>query len=180
MLKALTTERIEADLARALRGRRPPVRKRGHRPAVHPGRSCRDFSRSQASSTWGNHTANHAILTNHPAEEARAQIRRALRRRLEELMTGSRPHTIAFPNGARSVPVVQLCAELGLKAGFTIRPAKNVLPTGPGVAQVDRFSLHNELPVEAQCAAYRSDLRLYGLFRAGYLRIARGGSYASV
>ena len=174
-LKALTTEQIEAELTRRFGA--GALRPRGDIDRPFTPAELRDFSRSRFVHL-GNHTANHAILTNYPVEEVRAQIRRA--QEALEMMTGSRPRTIAFPNGARSGPVVQVCAELGLKAAFTIRPAKNALPTGPGVAQVDRFSLHDELPVEAQCAAYRSDLRLYGLFRAGYLRLARGGSHASL
>ncbi|MDR3632793.1 MAG: polysaccharide deacetylase family protein [Isosphaeraceae bacterium] len=232
-LKSLTTEQIEAELV--ARFGADALKPRGDIDRPFTPDELRAFARHPLVHL-GNHTANHAILTNYSAEDAHAQILRA-QEALEE-MTGARPRTIAFPNGARSGPVVQTCAELGLRVGFTIRPAKNALPAGQscsglnvsrrtpsdlpfvrggadhhsppyegrggggetthsvaskapygkperpwtagsGLVQVDRFSLHDELPVEAQCRAYRSDLLLYGLFRAGYLKLARGWANAS-
>lgn len=173
-LKSQTTEQIEAELM--ARFGVEALKPRGDIDRPFTPDELRTFAQHRLV-RLGNHTANHAILTNYTVDEARAQIIRA--QEALEAMTGTRPRTIAFPNGARSSAVVKACAELGLRVGFTVRPAKNALPTGPGLVQVDRFSLHDELPVEAQCRACRSDVLIYGLFRAGYLRIARGWAYAS-
>jgi peptidoglycan/xylan/chitin deacetylase (PgdA/CDA1 family) len=173
-LKSLTTEAIEAELVR--RFGPDALRARGDVDRPFTPDELRAFARHPLV-RLGNHTANHAILTNYSADEARAQILRA--QDALEAMTGTRPRTIAFPNGARSDAVLRACAELGLRAGFTIRPAKNALPAAPGLVQVDRFALHDELPVETQCRTCRSDVLLYGLLRAGYLRMARGWANAS-
>jgi peptidoglycan/xylan/chitin deacetylase (PgdA/CDA1 family) len=177
-LKSRTTEQIEADLK--ARFGADSFRPRGDIDRPFTPAELRDFARSPHV-RLGNHTANHAILTNYPTEEVRAQIRRAQ----ESLtaMTGVSPCAIAYPNGAWSRIVGLASIELGLRFGFTTRPAKNTLPIEPGspaALGLGRFTLHGNTPISAQCRAYRSDLQLYGLCRDGYLRLARGGAYASV
>jgi peptidoglycan/xylan/chitin deacetylase (PgdA/CDA1 family) len=125
----------------------------------------------------GNHTANHAILTNYTPDEARAQIQGA-QDALRE-MTGTTPISIAYPNGDHDAQVVASCRELGLKVGFTIRPEKATLRSGSGTTdllRLGRFCPHADAPMESQCRTYRSDVLLYGLFRDGFLRLARGKS----
>lgn len=123
----------------------------------------------------GNHTANHAILTNYTDEEVRQQItnsQMALAR-----LTGKLPISIAYPNGAHSPSIVQICSDLGLKVGFTIRPEKAPLPLDPQpsrMMRLGRFCPHGEAPILRQCRTYRSDVLLYGLFRDSYLRLVRG------
>ena len=120
----------------------------------------------------GNHTANHAILTNYPAGEAREQVLRA-QRWLEET-TGVAPLSIAYPNGDHSEPVLRVCREAGLKLGFTVRPHKTPVPLGAEperLLRLGRFTPHAQSPLEAQCRAYRSDLQLYNTFRTGYLKL---------
>jgi peptidoglycan/xylan/chitin deacetylase (PgdA/CDA1 family) len=177
-LKSRTTEQIEEDLKS--RFGVDAFRPRGDidRPFT-PAELC-DFAR-QPNVHLGNHTANHAILTNYSLEEVGTQVRRAQ----ESLtaMTGVSPCAIAYPNGARSRLVERTCSELGLRVGFTIRPAKNPLPIdprSPDVLRLGRFCLNSHSPIEVQCLTYRSDLLLYGLLRNGYLRMARGRAYASI
>jgi peptidoglycan/xylan/chitin deacetylase (PgdA/CDA1 family) len=177
-LKTLTTEDIELELKRrfgddALRPRcdidRPftpaELRAFAREPFVH----------------IGNHTANHAILTNYPADEARAQVATAQDALTE--MTGRRPRAIAYPNGAYNDAIVSACGELGLDLGFTVQPVKNSSPVAVGTAhglRIGRFALEGDYPFEAQCRTYRSDLLVYALFRAGYLRtIGRKASYTN-
>lgn len=124
----------------------------------------------------GNHTANHAILTNYSLEQVQAQVRSA-QESLEE-MTGIRPSVIAYPNGAHSWGVVEACGEIGLKIGFTIKPKKTFLPLStatPEALCLGRFAPHSEREIEDQCRTFRSDVLLYGALRAGYLRLNRGG-----
>jgi peptidoglycan/xylan/chitin deacetylase (PgdA/CDA1 family) len=122
----------------------------------------------------GNHTADHAILTNYTPEQAHDQIVRA-QEALRE-MTGISPSVIAYPNGAHSRPILQACGELGLKLGFTVRPEKNPLPLGlhpNGLLRLGRFAPLGNGQIARQCRTYRSDLQLYSTFRAGYLCLLR-------
>lgn len=123
----------------------------------------------------GNHTANHAILTNYTPEEVRSQVIDAQEAILS--MTGVSPSLIAYPNGAHSHAIVETCGALGLKVGFTIRPAKNAVPltsASPALLRLGRFAPFGDGPIERQCQTYRSDVLLYGLLRDGYLKLHRG------
>ncbi|MDB5174351.1 MAG: hypothetical protein JWN51_3124 [Phycisphaerales bacterium] len=123
----------------------------------------------------GNHTAGHAILTNYSPQEIRTQVQTA-QDALRE-MTGADAISIAYPNGAHNDQVIQICNEVGLKIGFTVRPEKRALPLSPstpGLMRLGRFTPHGEMPILAQCRTYRSDVLIYGLFRDGYLRLRRG------
>jgi peptidoglycan/xylan/chitin deacetylase (PgdA/CDA1 family) len=123
----------------------------------------------------GNHTANHAILTNYSDQQIEAQVRGA-QAYLTEL-TGKTPETIAYPNGGHDERVVKICERVGLKMGFTVRPAKTGLPLprrSGGLMRLGRFVPHAEAPMASQCRTYRSDWLLYARFRDYYLRFARG------
>jgi len=123
----------------------------------------------------GNHTADHAILTNYTAEQVRDQLRGA-QESLRE-MAGVNPVAIAYPNGAHNDQIVQACKEIGLKIGFTVRPQKSPLPLDPNssdLLHIGRFCPNGAAHILTQCRTYRSDLQLYGKFRSGYLRLLRG------
>jgi peptidoglycan/xylan/chitin deacetylase (PgdA/CDA1 family) len=123
----------------------------------------------------GNHTADHAILTNYTPEQVRAQLVDAQGALVE--MTGTAPIAIAYPNGAHNDRIIDICGQVGLKVGFTVRPEKCALPmeTGPGsMLRLGRFMPHGDAPIVTQCRTYRSDVLFYGMFRDGYLRLHRG------
>lgn len=134
----------------------------------------RDF----AASPWvhlGNHTADHAILTNYTPDEARQQVD-GCQRALKE-MTGVEPKAVAYCNGNHSDEVVRICREAGLELGFTIRPRKNRLPIDAATTdrmRLNRFVPHTEAPIAQQCETYRSDVLFYSSLRAAYLRLFRG------
>lgn len=174
-LKSKRTEQIEAELTE--RFGPSAFQPRGDIDRPFTPAELREFARHNFVHL-GNHTANHAILTNYTTEQVRSQIVRAQ----EELreMTGITPSVIAYPNGALSRSIVQTCVESGLKVGFTVRPKKNALPLdpcSPSLLRLGRFApeVEGDAPIEVQCRTYRSDLLLYGLFREGYLRLHRGG-----
>ena len=137
----------------------------------------RDF----AASRWvhlGNHTAEHAILTNYSDDEARAQIDDA--QRFLRNVTGTSPIAIAYPNGAYDESTMAAAAAAGLKLGFTTRPRKSRLPldTGsPALLELGRFVPHSSRSIASQCTSYRSDLQVYGLLRSAYLGMT-GRSFA--
>jgi peptidoglycan/xylan/chitin deacetylase (PgdA/CDA1 family) len=123
----------------------------------------------------GNHTANHAILTNYTPDQVREQVQTAQAHL--QAMTGQLPTAIAYPNGAYNPQVVQICREIGLTIGVTVRPHKTALPldaNSRGLMRIGRFCPNGDAPIITQCRTYRSDLQLYGAFRAGYLRLLRG------
>lgn len=120
----------------------------------------------------GNHTANHAILTNYTDADAREQVRRAQEWLGSEI--GVTPVAIAYPNGGSNDAVVRVCREVGLRLGFTVRPRKSPLPLdarADGLLRLGRFTPHANSGMDLQCRTYRSDLQLYGTFRSGYLKL---------
>jgi peptidoglycan/xylan/chitin deacetylase (PgdA/CDA1 family) len=121
----------------------------------------------------GNHTADHAILTNYSEGEIRDQITSA-QQALRE-MAGVDPISIAYPNGAHNDQILETCKEAGLKVGFTIRPQKAALPLDvDDLLRLGRFVPLGQTKMKTQCRTYRSDLQLYGALRAGYLWLRRG------
>lgn len=171
-LKSMTTAQIEAQLLADFGP--DTLRPRGDIDRPFTPDELREFARSPQVHL-GNHTADHAILTNYAPEQVRRQVAECQDALAE--MTGVRPSAIAYPNGANNSAVVQTCREIGLKVGFTIRPEKVSLPVGPGsdgILRLGRFCPHGEGPILKQCRTYRSDLLLYGVFRDGYLRLRRG------
>jgi peptidoglycan/xylan/chitin deacetylase (PgdA/CDA1 family) len=170
-MKSLRTEVIEERLTHEFGS--AAFKPRGDLDRPFAPHELRDFASSPFVHI-GSHTYNHAILTNYTTEEIREQLADAQSALLE--MTGKAPVAIAYPNGAHDERVVNACRDAGLKLGFTVRPHKNRLPVGAGsssLLKLGRFATHGSGPIVSQCRTYRSDLALYGRFRAGYLRIRR-------
>jgi peptidoglycan/xylan/chitin deacetylase (PgdA/CDA1 family) len=166
-LKGLTTEQIEARI----------VAEFGPDALKPRGDIDRPFTVSELKAfaghplvRIGNHTANHAILTNYSDAEARAQVGKAQAWLREEI--GVEPVAVAYPNGGSNDAVVRACGEAGMRLGFTVRPRKLRLPVnggGDGLLRIGRFTPHGEGEMRWQCRAYRSDLQVYGALRARYL-----------
>lgn len=168
-LKHLRTEQIETKLVERFGGAALMPRSDIDRPFTPA--ELTEFSRHPLVHL-GNHTANHAILTNYTPAEVREQLEGA-QAALRE-MTGLTPIAVAYPNGGHDGTVVQIAREIGLKVGVTVRPAKNVLRPDSDLLHLSRFCPDGDLPMRIQCRTFRSDLLLYGLFRDCYLRVARG------
>ncbi|HKW61706.1 MAG TPA: polysaccharide deacetylase family protein [Candidatus Acidoferrum sp.] len=110
----------------------------------------------------GNHTRDHAILTNCFSEEIRSQILDCQESLCE--MTGKSPEIIAYPNGNCSREIGEAASGAGLLFGLLARPGRNLLPLQGGTSRamtMKRFTLWGDRPVEAQCRASRSPLSLY-------------------
>ena len=115
----------------------------------------RDFSRRPLVHL-GNHTSDHAILTNYPREQIATQIR-GCQTALQE-MAGYSPAVIAYPNGNVSNQVVDVARSEGLSVGFSLRPHKNVVPLEPEMQMtLGRFILWGGSDVRGQCAVFRSE-----------------------
>ena len=167
-LKTLPTERIEEELSERFGANAFTPRGDLDRPMTPA--ELRAFARHPRVRI-GNHTANHAILTNYGPAEARRQVARAQEWLGEEL--GKAPEAIAYPNGGHDAAVVKSCRELGLRVGFTVRPEKTELPIEAGsdaMFRVGRFTPHADGEMITQCRTYRSDVLIYGRFRDIYLK----------
>ena len=174
-LKALRTEEIEAELTAQFGP--DAFRPRGDVDRPFSPDELRAFARDPLVHL-GNHTANHAILTQYPIDEARAQVERA-QSWLRET-TGAAPTAIAYPNGGYDRDILRACRDVGLRLGFTVRPEKTRLPhpaadDAAGLLRLGRFVPHAEAPMAVQCRTYRSDFLLYGACRSAYLKLLRGG-----
>jgi peptidoglycan/xylan/chitin deacetylase (PgdA/CDA1 family) len=114
----------------------------------------------------GNHTRDHAILTNYRDAEIRDQIDGAQRDIVE--MTGIIPRTIAYPNGNESPRIWQASQDAGLHLGIGVRRGRNRLPIGGGSKQaraLKRFTLWGGRGWETQCRESRSGFLMRRLFR---------------
>jgi peptidoglycan/xylan/chitin deacetylase (PgdA/CDA1 family) len=168
-LKTLRTHHMEAVLKH--RFGEDAFRPRGDIDRPFTPDELREFAQSPQV-TLGNHTSNHAILTNY----ARAQIREQIASAQQWLeQTTDKPVTsIAYPNGGFNPEVLQICEELGLKVGFTVQPSKNALPlkSSSSLLQLNRFATHDGDSIRSQCRTCRSDVLIYSTFREAYLRLA--------
>lgn len=114
----------------------------------------------------GNHTCDHAVLTNYPADQVRRQIVGA--QEAIAAMTGIQPTVISYPNGNYSAQVIQIAQESGLRVGITSLPYKNRFPLQMENAQImslGRFTFLPDQDVLQQCELFRADISLYRLWR---------------
>ena len=161
--KRFQTADVEADL-------RKQFGDSALRPVSDLDRACttselRDFA-SHRLVFLGNHTKDHAILTNYSLAEIREQIQGA-----QDAIwrtTGKIPRIIAYPDGNDSPMVLKAAAEAGLFCGMSARPGRNRLPQRFGTQEtmsMKRFTLWGNYGIEQQCQASRSGLSLYRLFK---------------
>ncbi len=136
----------------------------------------RDFAKHPLISL-GNHTTDHAILTNCSAEEVRAQIQGAQDDLLA--MTGKSADIIAYPNGDESPAVSDAAQSVGIHFGLGVNPGRNRLPLRPGsrdAMTLKRFTLTGDCAIEPQCRMSRSGVSLYRSVRSMKLKASAGFS----
>lgn len=110
----------------------------------------------------GNHTQNHAILTNYDKKALQDEIVNGQKDIFE--ISGVNPIIISYPNGSYNQDVLDISTELGLKLGITVDARKNYLPldlTGETSVKLGRFVLIGTKRIDSQCEFFRSDLGLY-------------------
>lgn len=130
-----------------------------------------DFSNNR-SVYLGNHTVNHAILTNYNSVEIATEIEQS-QIFLKDVM-GSAPDVISYPNGNFSNEVLNISKKLGLKLGITTKHRKNYLPidfNGLEPYLINRFTLWGSKDLAKQCDSNRSDFylkdKLSSIFKFG-------------
>lgn len=114
----------------------------------------------------GNHTRDHAILSNYSKAEIREQMTTA-QLELKE-MTGQDVAIIAYPNGNSSREIRGSARECGFRLGLGVKAGRNSLPVIPGSDQA--LNLRRIMPwgnrdIEQQCRVSRSKLSLYRVLR---------------
>lgn len=109
----------------------------------------------------GNHTYDHAILSNYPENEVGEQIQNA-QQSLGE-MTGKVSQVIAYPNGNVSAQIERAARDAGIRLGLTIRAGRNPIPrrvsTTPYL-RLRRFTLTGDRDIQSQCSVARAPLSL--------------------
>jgi peptidoglycan/xylan/chitin deacetylase (PgdA/CDA1 family) len=121
----------------------------------------KDFSKNKHV-YLGNHTSNHAILTNYPLNEIKSQIIEAQKFIYE--VTGTTPKTLSYPNGNYSDEIIKISKELGIQIGITIEYKKNKLPINyqtDDFINLGRFDPSGSNNIINQCKLFRSDILLY-------------------
>ncbi len=114
----------------------------------------------------GNHTQDHAILSNYSTAEIREQMMMA-QQDLKD-MTGQDVSIIAYPNGNSSRQIRRLAIECGFRLGLGVQPGKNPLPLNLGsdrAMNLRRFTLWGNRDIDEQCRVSRSKLSLYRILR---------------
>jgi peptidoglycan/xylan/chitin deacetylase (PgdA/CDA1 family) len=126
----------------------------------------------------GNHTQNHAILTNYSAREVKQQIQRAQDDILA--ITGRTPNMIAYPNGNYSQQILEIARQSGVLLGVTAEPGKNRLPLDPKrqAMHIKRFVLWGDQAVNGQCRVCRSLSLRHAFTRFKMRRRAEGKELA--
>lgn len=120
----------------------------------------------------GNHTRDHAILTNYDDAEIQDQIDGAQRDIAE--MTGVTSRTIAYPNGNESAKICKVSRDAGLRLGIGVRRGRNHLPICEGSKQamtLKRFTLWGSRGLETQCRESRSGFSVSRLLRHAQLML---------
>ena len=74
----------------------------------------------------GNHTRDHAILTNYDGDAVEEQILSA--QDWLERVTGVRPFAFSYPNGNYSEKVVEITERCGIEVALTVEPRRNQVP----------------------------------------------------
>jgi peptidoglycan/xylan/chitin deacetylase (PgdA/CDA1 family) len=121
----------------------------------------------------GNHTKNHAILSNYSLAEAREQIQGGQEAILE--MTSKMPYMISYPNGNSSPEIRQAAREAGLRLGVVVRRGKNRLPLKTrrtDAMALKRIILWGDRGIDAQCRVSRANSSFCGLIESLKARAA--------
>jgi peptidoglycan/xylan/chitin deacetylase (PgdA/CDA1 family) len=114
----------------------------------------------------GNHTSDHAILTNYRDDDIKTEISSA--QNAIQTLTGQLPIIIAYPDGRYSDQIIRISEREGLLLGVTGEPRKNYLPLDSTRGQsmrLGRFTLVGSDAITTQCELIRSDVRLYRVLR---------------
>src|SRR5207245_10228312 len=147
--KRLKTEEVESDLKKKFG--KDALRPVGDLDRPFTPGELREFAGHRLVSV-GNHTKNHAILTNYGLAEVREQIQGG--QDALQQMTEKTPEMISYPNGNSSPQIEQAAREAGLQLGVLVRRGKNRLPLKigrPEAMSLKRFIRWGDCGIVVQC-----------------------------
>ena len=107
----------------------------------------------------GNHTHDHAILTNYSTDEIKIQIQTA--QNIIHDITGIYPFAISYPNGNYSEDIIRISKKIGLKLGITTTAQRNLPPfdyKNDNSMHLNRFIYISDIDLEKQCNLFRSNV----------------------
>jgi len=162
--KRMKTEEVEFDLKKEFG--KDALRPVGDLDRPFTARELREFAGHRLVSI-GNHTKNHAILTNYCFAEVKEQIQGG--QDAIQQMTGKAPEMISYPNGNSSPQIEQAAREAGLQLGVVVRRGKNRLPLKirtPEAMSLKRFILWGDRGIDVQCRTSRTNISLYILLES--------------
>jgi peptidoglycan/xylan/chitin deacetylase (PgdA/CDA1 family) len=170
-LRRMTDEEIEGDL----------VRRFGEAALWPSGDADRPLSiaelRSLSESPWieiGNHTMDHAVLTNYPTAGVESQIADAQAWLTKEL--SRTPTAIAYPNGDVNDEIAEIARGAGLGVGFTVESGLNRLPLDPTAAmKLHRTRILFDGRTRQRLRAARSPWQMTATMRRLGIRATRPG-----
>ncbi|QQS35543.1 MAG: polysaccharide deacetylase family protein [Ignavibacteriales bacterium] len=112
----------------------------------------------------GNHTTDHAVLTNYEIDEAKDQIVNAQNDLLQ--ITGKLPDYISFPNGNHNDELVRVSSESGLKIGLTTIHQKNFFPIlfNQSMLLINRYTFVMGDNFDERLNFIRNDYRLLNFY----------------
>lgn len=162
--KRLKTEEVESDLKKKFG--KDALRPVGDLDRPFTPGELREFAGHRLVSV-GNHTKNHAILTNYGLAEVREQIQGG--QDALQQMTEKTPEMISYPNGNSSPQIEQAAREAGLQLGVLVRRGKNRLPLkigAPEAMSLKRFILWGDCGIDVQCLVSRANISFYRLLES--------------
>ncbi len=124
----------------------------------------------------GNHTCDHAVLTNYDADEIDLQISKA--QDIIENIVGYRPETIAYPCGEFNNDVLEVCRKENIILGITTEHAKNLnseLYQPASLLALNRFTIWGHEDLVSQCDYYRSDFHMLETMKGVLKRFKEAG-----
>ena len=111
--------------------------------------------------TLGNHTSNHAVLTNYNPDGVRNEIENCQKYLYD--LTGLAPIIISYPCGWYSKEIVDIAIENSIKLGLTVNSSKNYFPfrsIESDLLLLNRFTFMGNRNTNKQCASFRTDVHI--------------------
>lgn len=118
----------------------------------------------------GNHTHNHAILTNYNEREIREEFQ--ISNKIIYDITGKNPHSVAFPNGNYNEVTLNAAEKEGFKYAFTTNPAINILQKkNKPIYCLDRYMSTPTIDIKKSGSFYRLGYRPDAVYKGIKTRI---------
>lgn len=117
----------------------------------------------------GNHTHEHAILTNYDSAETRFQLLQC-QNTIRDII-GKEPIMVSYPNGYYNSKVLEATQQAGFRLGVSLKPFTNRLSHKGDMLQLGRYILWGNDEIEKQCAVFCSKFSLQHSLQRMYKQV---------